>query len=151
MERPQGRFFFATKLHVGTFISILVKIKCTNMEKNKIIYWVPTGLLCALFIMSAGMYIFDNDAVKIVFMGLGFPTWIIYPLAIAKILGVVAIVSRISPLLKEWAYAGFFFDALLALGAHLNMGDGQAMPAVMAIVLVLASRYLEIRAYPKST
>ena len=72
---------------------------------------------------------------------LNYPTYLVYPLAIAKVLGVVAVLSNVSKFLKEWAYAGFFFDAVLATTAHLHAGDKQEMISIMAIVLVVLSRY----------
>ncbi len=111
------------------------------MEKrNKIIYWVVTGLLCLMMLMSASMYLFKYDMVSSIFTKLGFPTFIVYPLAIAKILGVIAILTKKSKLLKEWAYAGFFFDFLLALAAHLNVQDGEYIPAIVALILLAISR-----------
>lgn len=118
------------------------------MNKNRIIYWVATGLLCALMLFSAGMYLFSHEEVSAEFTKLGFPVWIIYPLAIAKILGVIAIVSRLSRTLLEWAYAGFFFDVLLAAAAHLSVGDGEQYAAIVAAVLVLVSYGFRTRAYP---
>ena len=47
-------------------------------KRDKIIYWIATGLLSAMMLMSAGMYIFNNDTVTTVFTKLGFPTFIIY-------------------------------------------------------------------------
>ena len=107
------------------------------MNRDKIIYWIATGLMSALFLFSASMYIFNNAEIQGAFTALGFPVWVIYPLAAAKILAVVAILSRRSKLLAEWAYAGLFFDSLLAMGAHLNVGDGNAGGAIMAIALLL--------------
>jgi len=109
-------------------------------NKNKIIYLTTTGLLTALMLMSAGMYFFNHEMVSQTFTKLGFPTYIIYPLAIAKILGLIAIWTRKSPLLKEWAYAGFFFDFVLALAAHISINDGEYIPALVAIVLLILSR-----------
>ncbi len=118
----------------------ILSTKSETMEKrNKIIYYGATGLLSALMLFSAGMYLFNYDEVKGVFGSLGFPSWIIYPLAIAKILGLVAIWSRKSDTLREWAYAGFFFDFFLAAGAHLSVGDGEHMPAIMAAIFLLVS------------
>ena len=77
------------------------------------------------------------------FKELGFPVWLIYPLSVAKILGVVAILSRKNQLLKEWAYAGFFFDAVLASLAHGYAGHGWFGLSTIAIVLVIISRYLD--------
>lgn len=109
------------------------------MKTNKIIYWISTGLLSAMMIMSAFMYIFTNVEVSTVFVSLGFPTYIIYPLAILKLLGITAILSRKSFLLKEWAYAGFFFDFVLALSAHYIAADGEFIPAIAAIGFLLIS------------
>lgn len=112
-------------------------------KRDKYIYWGATGLLTALMLMSAGMYFFQNDMVSETFTRLGFPTYIIYPLALLKILGLIAIWTKKSPMLKEWAYAGFFFDFLLALSAHINVNDGEYLPAAIAIVLLLVSYFFE--------
>jgi DoxX-like family len=113
------------------------------VKTNKIIYWIATGLLCLMMLGSAGMYIFNHQAVSGIFKTLGFPGYIVYPLAFAKILGVIAILSKQSKTLKEWAYAGFFFDFLLALSAHLNVGDGEFIPATVAIILLFVSYFLD--------
>jgi hypothetical protein len=111
------------------------------MEKrNKIIYWIVTGLLTVLMLMSAVMYFMNYEMVSATFLKLGFPTFVIYPLAIAKILGLIAILSKKSKLLKEWAYAGFFFDFVLAFFAHIVAKDGEFAPALIAIVLLIVSR-----------
>ena len=81
-------------------------------------------------LMSAGMYIFNNAEVSKMFTGFGYPTYIIYPLAVAKLLGLVAIWGKSFKSLKEWAYAGFFFDFVLAVGAHLGISDGGHWAAV---------------------
>ena len=117
------------------------------MKTNKIIYWISTGLLCALMLFSAGMYLFANDMAVQAFTSLGFPTYIIYPLAIAKILAVVAILSRKSAFLKEWAYAGIFFDVILAFTAHIVAQDGGWVMAFVGIVLVVVSRYFDGRVF----
>ena len=110
------------------------------MEKrNKIIYWVVTGLLSAMMLMTASMYIVRHEMISELFSKLGYPTYIIYPLATAKIFGIVAILTRKSEFLKELAYAGFLFVFVLALSAHLNVNDGGFGPAAVAIVLVVSS------------
>jgi len=111
------------------------------MKKVKIAYLISTGLISALMLMSAGMYFFNNQMVRETFEALGYPSYIIYPLAIAKILGIIAIWSNISQSLKEWAYAGFFFDLLLAFFAHIMIGDGDSTPAMLGTVLLLISYY----------
>ncbi len=120
-------------------------------NKNKIIYLVSTGLLSLLMLMSAGMYFFNYEMVSQTFTKLGFPTYIIYPLAIAKILGLVAIWTRKSPLLKEWAYAGFFFDFVLAATAHMNISDGEYAPSLVAIILLIISRVYDGKYFGSSS
>jgi len=109
------------------------------MKKNKIIYWIATGLMSAIFLFSASMYLFTYERASDFFINLGFPTWLIYPLAILKILGVVAVLTKKSKFLKELAYAGFLFDAILALVAHLVVSDGEHMAAVLAIIFTITS------------
>ncbi|MEX0275244.1 MAG: DoxX family protein [Flavobacteriaceae bacterium] len=109
------------------------------MNTNQIIYWVATGLLSVLMLFSAGMYFFKHGMVRETFMDLGYPTYIIYPLAILKIAGLVVIWSKKFKALKEWAYAGFFFDFVLALAAHLMVNDGEYLPALLAMVLLMVS------------
>ncbi len=109
------------------------------MKKNKIIYWTSTGLLSLLFLSGALMYIFVYPRAEGFFISLSFPTWIIYPLAIAKILGVIAVLTKKSQLLKEWAYAGFFFAFILAFFAHFMINDGEQTGAIIAMVLLVIS------------
>ena len=80
------------------------------------------------------------------FKHLGYPTYLIYPLATVKILAVVAILSRKSAFLKEWAYAGIFFDVILAFTAH-TVVDGGGTMALAGIILVIVSRFLDGRVF----
>jgi len=110
------------------------------MDIKKILFWVSTVVMCGIFLFSAGMYLTKYEMVQGFYKHLGFPIWIIYPLAIAKILGVIAIISNKSALLREWAYAGFFFDAVLAFAAHYMVGDGSGGMSAIALVAVVVSR-----------
>lgn len=109
------------------------------MKRDRIIYYASTGLLTLLMLFSAGMYIFNNEVVQGMFTNFGYPTYIIYPLAIAKLLGVFAIWNTKFNTLKEWAYAGFLYDFVLAFFAHKMINDGEEMGAVIAFVLVVVS------------
>lgn len=106
---------------------------------NKKLYWISTGLLCLTMLLSAASYLFLYNRVSEIFTAFGYPTFIIYPLAIAKFLGVVAILSRKSEMLKEWAYAGFFFDFMIALLTHINVGDGASWMPIVALLLLFVS------------
>ncbi|MEM7799858.1 MAG: DoxX family protein [Chloroflexota bacterium] len=116
-------------------------------NRDKIVYWIATGLLSLMMLGNVGLYLFQTELATATFASLGYPTTLVYPLAIAKALGVAAILSRRSAVLTEWAYAGFFFDFVLALMAHLTVGDGQFAGAAVAIVLVLVSRIFEPRVF----
>lgn len=120
------------------FINI---ISITTMKKYKIAYWISTGLLTAMMVMSVGMYIFNNAEISKAFLSLGYPTHIIYPLAIAKLLGLTAIWADKFKTIKEWAYAGFCFNFLLALSAHLMAGDGEFGGAAVALILLFTSYF----------
>ena len=110
-------------------------------NRELLIYRIATGLISLLMAFSATMYFVQNEIVRETFLNLGFPTFIIYPLAIAKILGLIAIWSNKSKMLKEWAYAGFTFDLLLATGSHLVAQDGAAAPAFFGLILLGTSYF----------
>ncbi|MDG1330965.1 MAG: DoxX family protein [Crocinitomicaceae bacterium] len=109
------------------------------MKAARITHWIFTGLLSALLLMSASMYVFNHDEVSLQVAALGFPVWIIYPLAVMKVLGVLMILTKFKTWLTEWAYAGMVFNMLLAFGAHMAAGDGEQFGAVIAFVLVIGS------------
>ena len=98
-----------------------------------------TGLLSVLLLFSAGMYFFNYDEVAGMFTNFGYPTYIIYPYAVAKILGLIAIWFVANKTVKEWAYAGFFFAFIFAFFAHVMIGDGEQIPAVLAMILLIVS------------
>lgn len=130
--------------------SVEVSARNTSVNSGKrdnTIYWIATGLLAAFMIMNVLMYFVMNEMVSDTFARLGYPTYLVYPLAVAKLLGTVAILTRRSKLLKEWAYAGFFFDFVLAFSAHIMAGDGEFVPAFVALVLLLVSRIYDWKVF----
>ena len=112
------------------------------MKIKKIGYWVATGLLSVLLLMSSGMYIFQNEMIQQAYQSFGYPTYLIYPLVVAKLSVVIVILTQKQSILKEWAYAGLFFEFVLAFFAHVMISDGEQMGAVMAIVLLAISYIL---------
>lgn len=109
------------------------------MKTTKIIYWSATILLSLLLIMSSGMYIFQNEMIQEVYINLGYPTYLIYPLVVAKLSAVTVLLTQKPNLLKEWAYAGLFFEFILAFFAHIMINDGEHLGAVMAMILLILS------------
>ncbi len=109
------------------------------MSRSSLTYKISTGLFSALILLGVTMYLVDHDNVARTFETLGYPGYLVYPLALAKLLGLVAIWTRRSTTLKEWAYAGFFFDLVLAIMAHVAISDGEFAPAVIGLTLLLIS------------
>ncbi len=104
----------------------------------KIIYWIATVVLCSIMLYSAQMYFRHTDMVRGFFESFQYPTYIVIPLAIAKILGIVAILTNKIRWLKEWAYAGFFFDLVLASLAHHYAGHSIGLSVYTIIILVIS-------------
>ena len=119
------------------------------MKITKIIYWVATTLLSVLFLYSAQMYFFNTEMVKGFFEYLNYPTYIVIPLAIVKVIGVIMILWRKSNWLTEWAYAGFFFDLVLATAAHQVAGDSIWL-SVIGIPILLISYVFGKKVRPNS-
>ncbi len=73
--------------------------------------------------------------------GLGYPAYLLIIIGIWKILGVVVVLAPKLPLLKEWAYAGFFFVMSGAIISHIAVNNGikEIAPAVLLLVLTIVS------------
>ena len=110
-------------------------------KTQKIIYWVATGWL-VLGMLSTGIVQIIKLKEEVAMMThLGYPTYFLPVLGVWKILGVVAILIPKSPLLKEWAYAGFFFAMSGAIVSHLVVGDGPKDffgPTLLLILIVVS-------------
>ncbi|MFS4468971.1 DoxX family protein [Maribacter sp. 2210JD10-5] len=109
------------------------------MDFKKIIFYLATAVLTYVMLYSAYFYLSSPDVVVGIFEGYDYPTYLVYPLAIAKILGLVAIWGNFSKPLKEWAYAGFFFDTTLAFTAHKVAEDGGELYSIIAFIALVIS------------
>ncbi|MFC9601391.1 DoxX family protein [Peribacillus butanolivorans] len=93
------------------------------MKKIKIIYWIFTVLLVALMGLGSIPDIMSVPDAVTLFNHLGYPTYLLPFIGIAKLLGVVAILIPGFPRIKEWAYAGFVFDLSGAMYSSISVGD----------------------------
>jgi len=115
-------------------------------KRNKIIYWIATIWL-SLGMISTGVVqlIKTNEGQGGLAMvtHLGYPAYLLTILGTWKILGVVALLIPKFPLLKEWAYAGFFFITSGAIFSHIAAGDKivELVPALLLLVLTVVSWY----------
>lgn len=108
-------------------------------KTNRMIYLTSTGLLSVMLLLTIGNTIFNNALFTQKFSELGYPAYLIYPLVVVRILALVAIWSDKSRTLKEWAYAGVFFELVLATAAHVAVADGGFPIPLMGIVFLFSS------------
>jgi hypothetical protein len=104
------------------------------MKRTKILFWVFTILFAAGMLFSAIPDIMVvPDAVKFMTL-LGYPNYFIPFIGWAKVLGVIAIlIPGNFPRIKEWAYAGLFFDLIGAIYSALAIGTPPLMCAPMLL------------------
>ncbi|WP_257351034.1 DoxX family protein [Pseudalkalibacillus decolorationis] len=93
------------------------------MKKIRITYWIFTGLLSALMLLGSIPDIMSTPEAVDLFNHLGYPLYLLPFIGIAKLLGVVAILTPGFPRLKEWAYAGFVIDLTGAMYSSISVGD----------------------------
>ena len=113
-------------------------------KRNKIIYWVATLWLALGMVSTAIVQLIQMDEeVAKTSVTLGYPTYFLTIIGVWKILGVLIVLMPKYPLLKEWAYAGFFFLMSGAVMSHFAVGD----PAIeffgpgLLLVLTFVSWY----------
>jgi len=112
-------------------------------KRDKIIYWIATIWL-ALGMLSTGIVQLLKVEEEVANMTrLGYPGYLLTILGVWKILGVVVLLIPKFPLLKEWAYAGFFFAMSGAVLSHLASGDGakEFFGPVLLLILTMVSWY----------
>ncbi|TYA71795.1 DoxX family protein [Seonamhaeicola marinus] len=117
------------------------------MKLDKIIFYVSTGVLTAIMLFSSGMYFFKHDMIEGAFKSFGYPTYIIYPYAIVKLVGLIPIWGAKFKILKEWAYAGYLYAFTLAFFAHVMIGDGQQGTVIVAFAALVISYIFNKRLY----
>ncbi|MFZ5893536.1 MAG: DoxX family protein [Myxococcota bacterium] len=111
------------------------------MKTRKIGYFVATGLVAFAFAAGGIFDLLRAPAVVEGMTQLGYPAYVASLLGIWKVLGAVAVVVPRFPRLKEWAYAGMFFDLTGAAFSHVAAGDpaGKLVAPLVLLALVLAS------------
>jgi len=115
------------------------------MEKrNLIIYWVTTSLMSVGMLASGIQQLMQRKELVEMIVPLGYPPYFLSILGTWKILGVIAILMPGFKLVKEWAYAGFFFVMTGALVSHLAIGDHELkaiLGPVFQTIFIVSSWY----------
>jgi uncharacterized membrane protein YphA (DoxX/SURF4 family) len=117
---------------------------------NKIIYWISTIWLALGMLATGTVQLLRMKAEGAVsppgvygITHLGYPVYLLTILGVWKILGVIAVLIPRFPLLKEWAYAGFFFAMSGAVFSHIAIGDPikEIFPSLLLLILTVVSWY----------
>lgn len=112
-------------------------------KRNRIIYWIAT-LWLALGMTATGIVqLIPMKEEAEMIQRLGYPLYFLTLLGVWKLLGVIAILIPKFGLLKEWAYAGFFFAMSGAVVSHLAIKDEAStlFGPILLIVLTVVSWY----------
>ena len=121
------------------------------MEKrNKIIYWIAT-IWVSLGMLATGILQLSKAKAEGAIappgvdgiIHLGYPIYLLTIIGVWKVLGVIAILIPKFPLVKEWAYAGFFFIMSGALFSHIAVGDAavELIPSLLLLTMTVLSWY----------
>jgi hypothetical protein len=103
------------------------------MKKINTWYWITTGLFAAFMLFSAIPDMMVVPEAVTMITGLGYPKYFIPFIGVAKLLGSIAILVPGLKRIKEWAYAGLFFDLFGALYSGLAVGGFQAAMLFMVL------------------
>jgi len=114
------------------------------MEKrNKIIYWIVTVFLSIGMLAGGTQQMLQTGGYNEIVTSLGYPLYLLSILGVWKILGVLTILIPKFPLLKEWAYAGFFFAMSGAFISHIVVGQAfvETVPSLILMIATILSWY----------
>ena len=107
---------------------------------RKVSYWVSIGLVAAMSLLSAFIYLSGSQQAVEGFAHVGYPQQLRVLLGIAKLLGAITLLIPGWPKLKEWAYAGFTFTWIAAFFAHYLAKDGpRAITPLILLVFLFVS------------
>ena len=113
------------------------------MKTKNIIYWIATIFLCLGMTAGGIQQMLQIGGYNEIVRTLGYPLYLLSILGVWKLLGVIVILLPKLTLLKEWAYAGFFFAMSGAFVSHLAVGQGfaEAVPSLILLLATMVSWY----------
>lgn len=118
-------------------------MSATASRTGKIVYWIATNWLALGMVSTGAVQLFkskEGQGGVDMIMQLGYPVYFLTILGIWKLLGTIAILTPKFPLVKEWAYAGFFFAMSGATFSHIAAGSAnEIFPSLLLMVLTFIS------------
>ena len=112
-------------------------------KRNRIIYWIATIWLSLGMLSTGIVQLLRIKGETDFILALGYPVYFLTILGIWKILGVAIVLMPKFPILKEWAYAGFFFAMTGAIFSHVAAGNGvkEIFGPLLLVLLTIISWY----------
>jgi len=112
-------------------------------KRNKIVYWIATLWLSLGMLSTAVVQLMRMEKEVANITRLGYPLYVLTLIGIWKILGVTAVLMPKAALIKEWAYAGFFFAMSGAIVSHIAIGDSptELFGPTLLLLLTIVSWY----------
>jgi hypothetical protein len=108
------------------------------MKKTKTWYWIITGIFAAFMLFTAIPDIMITPEAVTFITGLGYPVYFVAFIGYAKVLGVIGILVPSFKRIKEWAYAGLFFDIA---GATYSVIAKYGVDVAQSFMVVLLGFY----------
>lgn len=123
-----------------------------NLKTTKLVYWTGAALTSLWFGASGFFELTKNPVVWDITVQLGYPSHFIYLLGVAKLSGIAILLIPNKLLrLKEWVFAGIFFDITFAFISKLSvLGFSATIDAIIAFTMVTVTYLMFRRLYPAS-
>jgi uncharacterized membrane protein YphA (DoxX/SURF4 family) len=119
-----------------------------SITLKSVVYWVSTALIAAAFVLGGAIDAAARPPAVAFLAHLGYPAYFAVLIGAWKVLGGIAVLVPRLPRLKEWAYAGIFFDLTGAAVSHAASGDGASR--VMVPLVLVAIGFASWRLRPES-
>jgi hypothetical protein len=89
-----------------------------------IAYWITTVIVAQENLAGAIWGVLHLEYLTANLKHLGYPDYFQYIVGFWQLLAALALIAPRTGLLKEWAYAGVFFNYSSAVASHVIVGDG---------------------------
>jgi hypothetical protein len=122
-----------------------VEVETMNTKPKVLGYWLTTSLFAVAFLASGAAELAGAPAAITATLALGYPAYVLTILGVWKVLSVPALLAPRLPRLKEWAYAGIFFDLTGAAVSHAVTGDSPGKIATPLVLLLIAAASWALR------
>ena len=121
-----------------------------TLTNAKRIYWAGVALTSLWFGASGFFELTKNPVVWDITLKLGYPAYFIYVLGVAKLSGIIVLLIPGKLLrLKEWVFAGIFFDIIFAFASKLTVvGPVGTIDAIIAFTMVSVTYLMFRKIYP---